>query len=76
MKCRPQTHKSGSTGWQAVASWEVNEEAMTFAPATFEIQTLQGGCSLTSHIALLQPVQDYTLAKNWADCDSTCQEYK
>lgn len=43
MKCRPQTHKSGSTGWQAVVSWEVNEEAMTFAPATFEIQTLQGG---------------------------------
>lgn len=33
------TKTSGSTRWQAVASWEANEEAMTFAPATFEIQT-------------------------------------
>lgn len=66
-------YKSSSTGWQAVTSWEANEEVMTYAPATFEIQNWQGADKQNNSATF---VQNYTLTVHSVDCDPTCQMSK
>lgn len=72
VKYRPQNTKVVPLDGRQLRHGRWMRNAMTFAPATFEIQARQGAVPWWSATF----VQNYTLTKHWLDCDSTCQESK